>query len=86
MLAALVNRVRGLGRHLVQAVSRRLAAATAPSSARLGVDTLADLPRSKGELLAANALLCQQHLVLQPARAEHVPCQRRFSHATANSV
>jgi hypothetical protein len=40
MLAALVNRVRDFGRHLVQAVSRRPAAATAPSSARLVVDTL----------------------------------------------
>jgi hypothetical protein len=56
MVAALVRRVQRLGRHLVQAVSRRLTAATRPSSTRLVVDTLADLPRSKGELSAENAL------------------------------
>ena len=48
MLTALVRRVCRLGCRLVQAA--RLSsteAATKPSSARLVVDTLADLPRSK---------------------------------------
>ena len=65
MLAALVHCVHRLYRRLVQAVHGRLAAATRPSSARLVVDTLADLPRSKGELIAENALLRHQLVVLQ---------------------
>src|SRR5215472_8084537 len=65
MVTALVHRVCRLGRRLVQAVHRRLEAATRPSPARLVVDTLADLPRSKGELIAENALLRQQLLVLR---------------------
>ena len=56
MLAALVYRVRRLGRRLAQAVHGRLKAAPRPSSARLVVATLADLPRRKSELIAENAL------------------------------
>ena len=65
MVAALIRSRRRLGRRLVEAVSRSLAAATKSSSAHLVVDTLADLPRSKGELIAENALLRQQLLVLR---------------------
>ncbi len=68
MFAALVRRVRGLGHRLLHATSRRLLAATTPSTTRLVVDTLADLPRSKGELIAENALLRQQLLVLLASR------------------
>jgi transposase InsO family protein len=64
MVAALVHSLRRLGRRLVQPVQRRLEAATRPSPVRLVVGTLADLPRSKGELIAENALLRQQLLVL----------------------
>jgi hypothetical protein len=63
MVAALVRGLRRLGRRLVQAVCRGLEAATKPSSTRLVVDTLADLPRNKVELIAENALLRQQLLV-----------------------
>ena len=65
MVSALVQGVRRLGQRLLHAVARRLVAATAPSSARLVVGTLADLPRSKGALIAENALLRQQLLVLR---------------------
>jgi transposase InsO family protein len=44
---------------------QRLLAATTPSRTRLVVDTLADLPRGKGDLIAENALLRQQLIVLQ---------------------
>jgi putative transposase len=65
MLAALLQGVRRLSHRVLHALSQRLRTATAPSSARLVVDTLTDLPRSKGELIAENALLRQQIVVLQ---------------------
>ncbi len=65
MFAALLYDIRRLGQHLGYSLSRRLVAATAPSSTRLVVATLADLPRSKGALIAENALLRQQLVVLQ---------------------
>ncbi len=73
MLTALLSPLRHLGQYLWGAVQRRLLAATAPSTARLVVDTLADLPRSKGALIAENALLRQQLVVLQ-RRVKRVPC------------
>jgi hypothetical protein len=57
--------ITALGHRLLDGIPRRLHTVTAPSSARLVVDTLADLPRSKGELIAENALLRQQLLVLR---------------------
>ncbi len=65
MFAALLQSVRRLGQRLMQALSRRLLTATTPAAMRLVVGTLADLPRSKGELVAENALLRQQLVVLQ---------------------
>ena len=65
MLAALLHGVRRLGLRLIHSLNRRLLAATAPSAACLIVDALADLPRSKGALIAENALLRQQLVVLQ---------------------
>jgi hypothetical protein len=58
MITALCHDIQRLGQRLMRA-------ATAPSSARVVVDTVADLPRSKGELIAENALLRQQLVVLQ---------------------
>ncbi len=60
-----VQGARRLGQRLLHTVACRLVAATVPSSARLVVDTLADLPRSKSDLIAENALLRQQLLVLR---------------------
>jgi len=65
VLAALLQGVGCLGHRILHALGQRLRTATAPSSARLVVDTLADLPRSMGSLIAENALLRQQLVVLQ---------------------
>ena len=65
MLAALLHPLRHHGQRLVHALSRRLLTATRPSPTRLVAATLADLPRSKGALIAENALLRQQLVVLQ---------------------
>src|SRR5438105_1490854 len=87
MLAALARRVRRLGCRLVQAVERRLEAATRPASAGLVVDALADLPRSKGELIAENALL-QQLLVLRRSvkRVQCTPTDRTLLVLLASRV
>jgi hypothetical protein len=53
MFAALLHEARRLGHHLVRALGCRLRAATRPSSARLAVATLADLPRSTRHLFAS---------------------------------
>ena len=88
MFAALVRRVRGLGHRLLHATSRRLLAATTPSTTRLVVDTLADLPRSKGELIAENALLRQQLLVLRRSvkRVHCTPTDRTLLDLLASRV
>ena len=59
MLAALFHGGCRLGQRLMLSLNRRLRTATTPSSARLIADTLADLPRSKSDLIAENALLRQ---------------------------
>ena len=65
MLAALLSPVCHLGQRLLHSLHRRLLAVTAPAATRLVVGTLADLPRSKGALVAENALLRQPLVVLQ---------------------
>ena len=65
MLAPLLHCVTRVGRHLAQALRRRLAAATKPAAAGLVVGTLTDLARSKPALVAENALLRQQLLILR---------------------
>jgi hypothetical protein len=62
MLARLLRRVTGTGH---AALRRRLLAATRPAALRLVTGALADLTRSKPELVAENALLRQQLLVLK---------------------
>jgi transposase InsO family protein len=62
MLASLFSRI---GRPRVSTLSRRLATATKPPSLGLFADTLADLPSSKPQLIAENALLRQQLLILR---------------------
>jgi hypothetical protein len=49
MFSALGHGVRCLGQRFLHAIARRLVTASAPSSARMVVGTLADLPRSKGD-------------------------------------
>ncbi len=65
MSAHLLQRLLGAGRAAVQALRRRLLAATRPATAPLLIGTVADLARTKPELLAENALLRQQLIVLQ---------------------
>jgi transposase InsO family protein len=73
MRVAFLSPLRHLGQRLLQSLHRRLLAATAPPTTRVVVGTLADLPRSKGALIAENALLRQQLVVLQ-RRVTRVQC------------
>ena len=65
MLARLLHRLTRTGRTALQALRRPLLATTKPSTAALIEGTLADLVRSKPELVAENALLRQQLLILR---------------------
>ncbi len=65
MLARLVRRVLGAGRAALSALRRRVSAATKPAAPLLIAGALADLRRSKPELVAENALLRQRLLVLR---------------------
>src|SRR6266536_1031887 len=65
MLAHLFHRVARVGRHLTQALGRRLAAAATPVAPVPVAGTLADLVRSRPALVAENAPLRQQLLILR---------------------
>ena len=65
MLARLLRRVRDTGRAVLSGLRRRVLAATKPAVAAPLAGALVDLARSKPELLAENALLRQQLLVLR---------------------
>ena len=65
MLARLLRRVRDTGRAALSARRQRVLAATQPAASGPLVGALADLRRSKPELVAENALLRQQLLVLR---------------------
>ncbi len=65
MLARLLRRVRDTGRAALSGLRRRVLAATRPAAAIPLAGVLADLQRSKSELVAENALLRQQLLVLR---------------------
>jgi len=65
MFARLGQRLTAVGRSLVQRLGQRLLAATKPCTVPLVVGTLADLPRSKSGLIAENALLRHQLVILQ---------------------
>jgi putative transposase len=65
MLARLLRRITCTGRAALQALHRGLLAATKPDTATLVAGTLADLVRSTPELVAENALLRQQLLILR---------------------
>jgi putative transposase len=65
MLVRLVRRLSAAGRVLAHQLHRRLRTLTKPVAAPLVVGTVADLQRSKSELLMENALLRQQLLILQ---------------------
>ena len=65
MLARLVQRVTDVGRAGLHALRRGLVAATQPAAPALAAGALADLLRSKPEVLAENALLRHQLVVLR---------------------
>jgi putative transposase len=65
MSTRLVQCLIALGRTAAQTLCRRLLAATRPARASLITGTLADLVRSKPELIAENALLRQQLIILR---------------------
>ena len=64
MLGRLLREVTRTAHAALQALHRRLLAATKPAAPQLVAGTLADLRRSKPELAAENALLRQQLVVL----------------------
>ncbi len=59
----LLHHLLAAGRATAQTLRRRLAAATRPVAAPLLTGTLADLARSRPELLAEKAFLRQQLLI-----------------------
>jgi len=65
VLTRLLRRVAHAGRTALHAFQRRLAAATRPAASAVLAGTLADLTRSKRQLVAENALLRQQLVVLK---------------------
>lgn len=65
MSTRLLRRLLAAGRLAARALRRRLLAATRPAAAPLATGTLADLARTKPELLAEHALLRQQLLILR---------------------
>ncbi len=64
MLARLLREVTRTAHAALQALRRRLLAVTKPAAPPLVAATLADLLRSKPELVAENALLRQQPAIL----------------------
>ena len=65
MFAHLLQRITDSGRAAAHALHRSLLTATRPSTGPLVAGTLADLARSKPTLIAENAFLRQQLIVLQ---------------------
>ncbi|MDP9373385.1 MAG: hypothetical protein M3Q65_13210 [Chloroflexota bacterium] len=65
MLARLLRRVAHAGRATLHAVHRHLSAATKPIAPTVLAGALADLTRSKPELVAEHALVRQQLVVLK---------------------
>jgi len=65
MFAHLVRQFATLARVTAQALHRHLLAITKPTATSLVVGTLADVVRSKSALIAENALLRQQLIILR---------------------
>jgi hypothetical protein len=65
MFAHLLRRCLAVSRTAVQRLRQRLRMITKPATERLCAGTLADLVRSKPALIAENALLRQQLIILR---------------------
>jgi hypothetical protein len=77
MSAHLLRRCRAVIRTAAQRLRTRLRTSTKPATASLCAGTLADLVRSKPQLIAENALLRQQLIILLRGRAARAligPC------------
>jgi len=88
MLVRLLSRVRQTARCLAEALGRRLATATTPVASPLVGGTLADLVRSKPALIAENALLRQQIIILRQSvkRPRCTPADRALLVLLASRV
>ncbi len=88
MLARLVRRVLGTGRATLPALRRHVLAATPPAAPVLIAGAPGDLRRSKPELVAENALLRQQLLVLRRSvtRPRCTPTDRAVLDVLASRV
>jgi putative transposase len=73
-----LRRLLATGRAAAQALHRRLAVATRPAAVPLLTGTAADLARTKPQLLAENAFLRQQLIILrrQVRRPRCTPADR----------
>jgi len=78
-MITLLHRIKATAQHCLAALRQRLATCTRPSTASVAVATLADLTRSKPELVAENALLRHQLVILQ--RREKRPAFTRLDRA-----
>jgi hypothetical protein len=78
MFGNLLQRLAATPRRAAHALHRHLFAATRPPLAPLIVGTLADLPRTKAQLLLENALLRQQVVILRRGvkRPRSIPADR----------
>ena len=65
MFADLLQRLDSSTRRVAQTLRRHLLAATKPPKTQLVAGMLADLPRTKPQLMLENALLRQQLVILQ---------------------
>ncbi|HET8630690.1 MAG TPA: hypothetical protein VFL91_25005 [Thermomicrobiales bacterium] len=65
MFTRLLHHITRAGHRAFHTLRRRLLAATRPAAPAVLAGALADLARSKGELIAENALLRQQLVVLR---------------------
>lgn len=65
MLNQLFARVCHVVRNGLETLKRKLSALTRPTTANVVVSSLADMTRTKPELIAENALLRHQLIVLQ---------------------
>ena len=65
ILARPLQRLRTVGRRAAQAIRRRVAAAARPAGATLIAGALADVARNRSALLAENALLRHQLIIMR---------------------
>jgi hypothetical protein len=83
MFVQLLQRLADAGRRVVQTLRKRLLVAIKPAAAPLLAGTMADLIRGKPELIAENALLRQQVIILRRGVKRPRCCPGRLGHPRA---